>query len=209
MGADLSKSSRSDINPEEIRLKELSPKSISKLKKSFYKNISSSRIDRSKLISLTGIGQRESDILFEYFDMDGDGEIDDYELTCAISMIIYSSVDLKSEFIFKLYDFDSNNFLTKDELYNLVISMTLYKQKPLISSNIHEKTDELLREADLDLDNKLSLREFKAYAYKNREVIEFLDGYESLVGNVYTERKTTKRDNSQKNDEITSNYSKD
>ena len=87
-------------------------------------------MDRSKLMSLTGIGQRESDILFEYFDMDGDGQIDDYELTCAIAMIIYSSIDLKSEFIFKLYDFDSNNYLTKDELYNLVISMTLYKKNP-------------------------------------------------------------------------------
>ena len=121
MGADLSKSSRSDINLEEIRLKELSPKSISKLKKSFYKNSSSGRIDRSKLISITGIGQRESDILFEYFDMDGDGEIDDYELTCAISMIIYSSVDLKSEFVFKLYDFDSNNYLSRDEIMNYII----------------------------------------------------------------------------------------
>ena len=84
--------------------------------------------------------------------------------------------------------------------------MTLYKQKPLISSNLDEKTNELLREADLDLDKKLSLREFKAYAYKNREVIEFLDGYESLVGNAYTERKKTKKDASVKDDE-TESYS--
>ncbi len=76
MGADLSKSSRSDINPEDIKLKELSPKSITKLRQSFLKKPSSSKMDRSKLISFTGIGQRESDILFEYFDMDGDGEID-------------------------------------------------------------------------------------------------------------------------------------
>ena len=191
MGADLSKSSRSDINPEDIKLKELSPKSIAKLRQSFLKNPSSMRLDRSKLISFTGIDQRESDILFEYFDMDGDGEIDDYELTCAFAMIIYSSIELKTEFIFKLYDFDSNNYLTKDELYNLVITMTLYKKRALISSYIDEKTEELLREADLDLDKKLSLREFKAYASKNREVIEFLDGYESFVGSSFTGRKTS------------------
>ena len=152
-------------------------------------------------MSLTGIGQRESDILFEYFDMDGDGQIDDYELTCAIAMIIYSSIDLKSEFIFKLYDFDSNNYLTKNELYNLVITMTLYKKKPLISSNIDEKTDEILREADLDLDKKLSLREFKAYAYRNREIIGFLDAYEPLVGNSFTERKKTIKEGLSENDD--------
>ena len=211
MGADLIKSSRSDINPEEVKLKELSPKSITKLRQSFLQSPSSLRIDRSKLISLTGIGQRESDILFEYFDMDGDGEIDDYELTCAIAMLIYSSIDLKSEFIFKLYDLDSNNFLTKDELYNLVITMTLYNKNPLITANIEEKTDELLREADLDLDKKLSLREFQAYAYKNREIISFLDAYESLLGNLHTERKTTKIDISENEEEEIENmnYSND
>ena len=202
MGADLSKTSRSDINPEDIQLKELGPKAISKLRQSLIKGSSSIRMDRSKLMSLTGIGQRESDILFEYFDMDGDGQIDDYELTCAIAMIIYSSIDLKSEFIFKLYDFDSNNYLTKNELYNLVITMTLYKKRPLISSNIDEKTDEILREADLDLDKKLSLREFKAYAYRNREIIGFLDAYEPLIGNSFTERKKAiKEELSDNNDE--------
>ena len=55
MGADISKTSRSDINPEDIRLKELSPKSISKLRQSFLKNPSSVKMDRSKLISFTGI----------------------------------------------------------------------------------------------------------------------------------------------------------
>ena len=33
-------------------------------------------------------------------------------------MFIFSSVELKTELIFKLYDFDSNNYLTKDELMN-------------------------------------------------------------------------------------------
>jgi len=92
--------------------------------------------------------------------LDGNGEIDDYELTCALAMLIYSSVELKTEFIFKLYDFDGNNYLTKDELMNLVITMTLYKNKPVIRSEIEEKLDKIMREADLDLDMKLSQREF-------------------------------------------------
>ena len=69
--------------------------------------------------------------------MDGKGEIDDYELA-ALVILIYSSVELKTEFIFK-YDFDGNNYLTKDELMNLVITMTLYKNKPVKRSEIEEK----------------------------------------------------------------------
>ena len=92
--------------------------------------------------------------------MDGNGEIDDYELTCALAILIYSPVELKTEFIIKLYDFDGNNYLTKDELMNLVITMTLYKNKTVIRSEIEEKLDEIMREADLDLDRKLSQREF-------------------------------------------------
>jgi len=201
MGADLSKTSRSDINPEDIRLKELSPKSISKLRKSLQNQPSGFRVDRSKLISSLGIGQREADILFDFYDMDGNGEIDNYELTCAIAMPIYSSIEFKTELVFKLYDFDSNNFLTRDEIMNLVMTMTLYQKKPLIRSNIEEKADEILREADLDLDRKLSFKEFQSYAYKNLEIIKFLNGYESLIPNSKSERKQIKREYSESDEE--------
>jgi len=38
-----------------------------------------------------------------------------------------------------------------------------------------------MREADLDLDRKLSQREFQSYAYKNLEIIDFLKRYNSLI----------------------------
>ena len=130
MGADIAKSSRSDINPENIKLKHLSPKSISKFRQTLLENESNIRIDSTKLVSILGLEQRESNILMEYFDMDGDGEINNYEFRCALAMLIYSSIDLKSEFIFKLYDFDSNNYLTKDEIINLVTTLYSYKKEP-------------------------------------------------------------------------------
>ena len=181
MGADITRSNRSDIIPDSIQFKELSPQSISKFRNELLENSSKIRIDNSKLISILGIGQRESDILMDYFDMNDDGEIDDYEFNCALAMLIYSSIDLKCEFIFKLYDLDSNNYLTKDELINLVITILSYKKEPLISTDIEEKANEILKEADLDLDKKLSLKEFKSYAYINRDLIDFLNGFEPLI----------------------------
>ena len=182
MGADATKSSLADINPENIKLKQLSPKSISKFRQTLLDNESSINIDNTKLVSILGLDQRVSNILMEYFDMNDDGEIDTYEFKCALAMLIYSSIDLKSEFIFKLYDFDSNNYLTKDELIHLVTTFFSYKKEPLVSTKIEQKASEILQQADLDLDKKLSLREFKSYININRNILDFLNGYLPLVG---------------------------
>ena len=181
MGADVTKSSSSDLIPESIQFKELSPKAIYKFRTKLLENKSKLKIDKSKMISMLGIGQREADILMEYFDMNDDGLIDDYEFNCALAMLMYSSIELKCEFIFKLYDIDSNRYLTKDEIINLVVTMFSYNKEPLVSTKIEEKADEILKEADLDLDKKLSLKEFKSYVYTNRDIINFLNGYESLL----------------------------
>jgi Ca2+-binding EF-hand superfamily protein len=119
MGATLSNDNRSDIKPEQLRLKELNPSSIQKIKQSFSKN-NTIKIDKKQAMSILNIDQRECDIIYDYFDMDGDGQIDNYELTCAIAMLVHSSLDLRAEFLFKLYDFDANNFLSKDELIHLI-----------------------------------------------------------------------------------------
>ena len=132
-------------------------------------------------MSFLKLDQREVEILFDYFDMDGDGEIDEYELTCALAMIVHSSLELRSEFIFKLFDFDSNNYLTRDELIYLVRSIALSNNSTLINTQIEEKVDSILKEADLDMDKRLSLREFQLYAYKNREMFSCLDKFEKLI----------------------------
>ena len=57
-----------------------------------------------------------------------------------------------------------------------------------------------MKEADLDLYRKLSLKEFQSYSYKNLEVMEFLKGYNSLITIAYTERKQIKREYSESNE---------
>ena len=182
MGATLSNDSRSDIRSDQIKLKELNPSAIAKLKQTFQKG-SSVSIDKKQLMSILNISQRETDILFDYFDMDGDGQIDSYELTCAIAMVVHSSLDLRSEFLFKLYDFDQNNFLSRDEIIHIVRAMIISKGRPVIASDVESKADDFLRTADLDMDKKLSLKEFQSYAAKNRDVFSILDAYSPLLSN--------------------------
>ena len=166
MGADYP--SDSNIEKDELRLCELSPNSIFRLKQELSRNPSGFHLNKKQAMALLKIEQREVEILYDYFDMDGDGEIDLYELTCALAMIVHSSLDLRSELIFKLYDFDSNNYLSRDEIIFLIKSINLANNTPIINTQIEEKVDSILKEADLDMDKRLSLREFQLYAYKNR-----------------------------------------
>ena len=181
MGADISNNLSSNIGNEEIKLKELCPSAIFRLKQEFSRNPKGFHLGRKQAMSLLKIGQREVEILFDYFDMDGNGEIDEYELTCALAMVVHSSLDLRSELIFKLYDFDSNNYLTRGEIIHLLRSILIANNKSLVNSDIEERADEIIKVADLDMDKKLSLREFQLYAYKNREMFACLDKFEKLI----------------------------
>ena len=180
MGADYSHNLNQSFSEEEIKLKELSPSSIFKLKQEFSRNPQGFHLGRKQAMNLLKIDQREVEILFDYFDMDGNGEIDEYELTCALAMIVHSSLDLRSELIFKLYDFNSNNYLSRSEIIYLVRSIFMANNKSLINSEVEEKADEILKVADLDMDKKLSLREFQLYSYKNREMFACLDKFEKI-----------------------------
>ena len=65
-------------------------------------------------------------------------------------MVVHSSLDLRSELIFKLYDFDSNNYLTRGEVFHLIRSILLANNKSFINSGIEERVDEIMKAADLD-----------------------------------------------------------
>jgi hypothetical protein len=94
MGAEFSQDNRSDVKSENIRLKELNPAALAKIKNMFEKNPLNTQPDKKQLMSMLSIGKRETDIIFEYFDMDGNGLIDSYEFICAIAMLVHSSVDV-------------------------------------------------------------------------------------------------------------------
>ena len=179
MGADFP--TNSNIERDEIRLSELGPNSIFRLKQELSQNPKGFHLNKKQAMTLLKLEPRVVEILYNYFDMDGDGEIDEYELTCALAMIVHSSLDLRAELIFKLYDFNSNNYLSRDELIYLLRSINLANNTPIVNVQLEEKVDSIIKEADLDLDKKLSLREFQLYAYKNREMFACLDKFEKLI----------------------------
>lgn len=209
MGATPSNESRSDIRPDQIKLKELSPSAVQKIKQRFQKNPDTVKLTKKNLMTEFNIGQREADILFDYFDMDGDSQIDNYEFTCAMAMLVHSSVELRSEFLFKLYDFDSNSYLTRDEIGYLVQNMTLSRGRPLIKNEIETKADDMLREADIDLDKRVSMKEFQSYAAKNRDVFTVCDAFSVLLNNNPMKRNEKKQAKKQNDNEEDDNENED
>ena len=89
MGAEFSTDSKSDTKSDLVKLKELSPTSIAKLRSNFERN-TASLTDKKMFMALTGAGKRETDIIFEVFDMDGNGLLDSYEFVCAMAMLVHS-----------------------------------------------------------------------------------------------------------------------
>ena len=138
---------------------------MNKIKLLYDKNPLNTSFDRRKIISLLNSGKRETDIIFEYFDMDENGVIDSYEFICAVAMLIHSSTELRSEFLFKLYDLDNDNYLSHDELSNLIRNFLISQKKNALYDEIERRTEKFMKESDLDLDNKLSLKEFQVKLY--------------------------------------------
>jgi Ca2+-binding EF-hand superfamily protein len=134
---------------------------VAKLKNIFEKNPSTTQPDKKQFMNILGVSKRDTDIIFEYFDMDANGTLDSYEFTCAIAMLVHSSTELRAELLFKLYDMDNNNYLTRDELIYMIRNYYLASRKQINSTEVERKTDEFQKLADLDLDRKLSLREFQ------------------------------------------------
>jgi hypothetical protein len=94
MGAEFSQESRSDVKADQVKLKELSPSCLLKLKNMFDKNPLNTQPDKKQFMSTLNVGKRETDIIFDYFDMDGNGQLDSYEFICAMAMLVHSSIDV-------------------------------------------------------------------------------------------------------------------
>ena len=185
MGADISV--KTDIKPESIRLSQLTPSKVAKVKQNLDKNYSSGGLDKNQLLQSLSISKREADILFDYFDMDGNGVIDSYEFTCALAMLVYASSDLRAEFLFKMYDFDSNNYLTRAEIVDYLRNHLIATKKAFSSNELEKKADEFVRLADLDMDKKINLKEFQTYLAKNKEYFKAAEGYNSVLTNAPVE----------------------
>lgn len=116
------------------------------------------------------------------FDTDGNGSIDSYEFVCALSLMSHATLTEKAELIFNLYDFDRSQSISKDELTvlmtNALTAMKFLEGKKAPSiTEIEQKTNEFFKAADDDANGVITLKEFKSYIKKDKQILEVLTSY--------------------------------
>lgn len=94
-------------------------------------------------------------------------------------MLSHSTLDEKAEILFDFYDFDKSKYITRDELVILITNTltslnSMAKKDPPKIKEIEKETDEFFTAADLNNDNKITLKEFKSYLKKNPTILNIL-----------------------------------
>lgn len=111
-----------------------------------------------------------ADRLFDVFDTDQDGQIDFSELASGLSVLCKGARNAKVKAAFRLYDFNSDGFISLDEMKRYLTSIfkVLYEVQPEMRHETGVSADELgvvtaeqaFLEADANQDGKLSYDEF-------------------------------------------------
>lgn len=73
------------------------------------------------------------DRFFTVLDTDGNNYIDQREFLTGLFRIFCSSFDEKADFIFEIYDFDGDGFITKNDISTIMASL------PVINFNKNQE----------------------------------------------------------------------
>ena len=120
--------------------------------------------------------------IFEHFDQDGDGVIDQYEFTTGLAFLSHGTLEEKATLIFQLYDFDKSQYISKDELTilmtNSLTALRALEKGPAPSiEEIESKTDEFFRKSDTDGNERVTLDEFTSFIRRDPDVLRCHIGY--------------------------------
>ncbi|EFC38422.1 predicted protein [Naegleria gruberi] len=150
---------------------------IMKLYEQFI-SISSSReddgvIDKNEFKEALGL--KDSlfvDRMFSLFDGDNDGTIDVREFICGLSVFCEKgTIDEKLKFSFRIYDFDKDGCISKEELYKLLEASLVENSLGIPQEQLSSLVDATFAEADTDGDGKISFEEYRVLVTKHPTMI--------------------------------------
>ncbi|XP_042906947.1 neuronal calcium sensor 1 isoform X2 [Parasteatoda tepidariorum] len=111
----------------------------------------------------SGDPTRFVDYVFNVFDIDKNGVITFKEFILAISITTRGTIEEKLNWAFSLYDFDSDGYVSREEMLDIVRAIYRMHGKegePEEKTAAHQRVDELFTKLDTDQDGKLSREEF-------------------------------------------------
>ncbi|XP_007897746.1 guanylyl cyclase-activating protein 1 [Callorhinchus milii] len=111
--------------------------------------------------------------MFNTFDMNQDGYIDFMEYVAALSLVLRGKVEQKLRWYFKIYDFNRNGTINKEELLHIVKAIRSINGREHETS-AEEFTNMVFETMDINGDDELSLEEFLEGVQKDKLLLHFL-----------------------------------
>jgi len=156
------------------------------LRREFRRLHPSGYLGKEEFFSTYGRGwytdRRISDVVFDLFDVNGDGMIDGNEWVYAASVLIAGRQRLR--LIFYFFDADGDGCISRNELLRIALPMyRLYREIGVIGSLPNDEStpeklvDKIFRSLDKNNDNKLSFTEFQQGYGRYPDVFQYLSRF--------------------------------
>jgi len=115
-------------------------------------------------------------LVFRVFDENKDGSIEFHEFIRALSITSRGNLDEKLGWAFRLYDVDSDGYITRTEMLNIVdaIYQMVGDQNEGAEGDPTARVAKIFEQMDTDKDNKLTLAEFKEGSRNDPRIVQAL-----------------------------------
>jgi len=133
-------------------------------------------------------GDNVKHAVFDLFDRDDNGVVDNMELICGISLLCQGSEEDKIHAVFDIFDENGDGFISMDEMFKFLTSVFKVVLTPNVMGVMRsmgvevESAEDLasvtalecFKAADLNHDGRLSITEFKEWFYAPKNDPSFL-----------------------------------
>ncbi|GBG32019.1 Calcineurin B-like protein 1 [Hondaea fermentalgiana] len=145
---------------------------------SHFKSIASSQtddgqIDRNEFREAIGLTDSLFvDRLFSLFDENDDGYINFQEFICGLSILcVRGTLDEKTHFSFRIYDFDNDNKISNEELTSMLKTSLGENGVVLTPTQLELIIRATFEEADVNRDGFIDFEEYKALVAKQPSIL--------------------------------------
>ena len=131
----------------------------------------SGSIDRDEFLRAVGFSDRRSlfmEQMFAIFDGNNDGRISFMEFLRGLSVLsTKGTLDEKLDFSFRVYDFDGDGLISKDELERMVLASLAENDLHMSKANADLLVAKTFEEGDLDGDGFINPAEYRELVQKH------------------------------------------